>query len=85
MVTVGVMPKLGFTMTEDTIESWLKPEGEWVEKGGPLLVIMTEKVTYEYEAPASGILRVILHREGEVVPLTTPSPSLQRTKRICPI
>jgi pyruvate dehydrogenase E2 component (dihydrolipoamide acetyltransferase) len=59
-------------MTEGTVETWLKSEGEWVEKGEPLLVIMTEKVTYEYEAPASGILRVIIHREGEVVPVATP-------------
>jgi pyruvate dehydrogenase E2 component (dihydrolipoamide acetyltransferase) len=43
-----------------------------VEKGEPLVVIMTEKVTYEYEAPASGILRAILHREGEVVPVAKP-------------
>ena len=72
MATVVVMPKLGLTMTEGAVESWLKAEGEWVEKGEPLLVIMTEKVTYEYEAPASGILRVIFHREGEVIPVATP-------------
>ena len=72
MATVVVMPKLGLTMTEGTVETWLKSEGEWVEKGEALLVIMTEKVTYEYEAPASGILRVVIHREGEVVPVATP-------------
>jgi pyruvate dehydrogenase E2 component (dihydrolipoamide acetyltransferase) len=72
MATVVVMPKLGLTMTEGSIESWLKSEGERVEKGEPLVVIMTEKVTYEYEAPASGILRAILHREGEIVPVARP-------------
>jgi pyruvate dehydrogenase E2 component (dihydrolipoamide acetyltransferase) len=72
MATVVVMPKLGLTMTEGTVETWLKSEGERVEKGEPLLVIITEKVTYEYEAPASGILRVIIHQEGEVVPVATP-------------
>lgn len=72
MATVVVMPKLGLTMTEGTIETWLKSEGERVEKGEPLLVIMTEKVTYEYEAPASGIVRVIIHQEGEAVPVATP-------------
>jgi len=72
MATVVVMPRLGLTMTEGSIESWLKSEGERVEKGEPLVVIMTEKVTYEYEAPASGIVRAILHREGEVVPVAKP-------------
>ena len=72
MATVVVMPKLGLTMTEGSIESWVKSEGERVEKGEPLVVIMTEKVTYEYEAPASGILRAIHHREGEVVPVAKP-------------
>lgn len=72
MATVVVMPKLGFTMTEGAIERWLKSEGDWVEKGEPLLLIITEKVTYEYEAPSSGILRVILHQEGEVIPVATP-------------
>lgn len=72
MATVVVMPKLGLTMTEGSIETWLKSEGERVEKGEPLVVIMTEKVTYEYEAPASGILRAILHGEGEVVPVAKP-------------
>ena len=72
MATVVVMPKLGLTMTEGIVETWLKSEGETVEKGEPLLVIITEKVTYEYEAPASGILRVILHKEGDVVPVAAP-------------
>jgi pyruvate dehydrogenase E2 component (dihydrolipoamide acetyltransferase) len=45
MATVVVMPKLGLTMTEGSIETWLKSEGERVEKGEPLVVIMTEKVT----------------------------------------
>jgi pyruvate dehydrogenase E2 component (dihydrolipoamide acetyltransferase) len=66
------MPKLGLTMTEGTIEKWLKEEGDRVEKGEPLLEIITEKINFQYESPASGILRKILHHEGEVVPVTTP-------------
>jgi pyruvate dehydrogenase E2 component (dihydrolipoamide acetyltransferase) len=66
------MPKLGLTMTEGTIEKWLKQEGDHVEKGEPLVEIITEKINFQYESPASGILRKILHHEGEVVPVTTP-------------
>ena len=43
MATVVVMPKLGLTMTEGTIEKWLKGEGDEVEKGEPLVCILTEK------------------------------------------
>jgi len=66
------MPKLGLTMKEGTIEKWLKQEGDRVEKGEPLVEIITEKLNFQYESPASGILRKILHPEGKVVAVTTP-------------
>jgi len=72
MATTVIMPKLGLTMTEGTIEKWLKQEGDRVEKGEPLVEIITEKINFQYESPASGILRKILHHEGEAVPVTTP-------------
>jgi pyruvate dehydrogenase E2 component (dihydrolipoamide acetyltransferase) len=72
MATTVIMPKLGLTMTEGTIEKWLKQEGDRVEKGEPLVEIITEKINFQYESPASGILQKILHHEGEVVPVTTP-------------
>ncbi|OPY87230.1 MAG: Dihydrolipoyllysine-residue acetyltransferase component of pyruvate dehydrogenase complex [Smithella sp. PtaU1.Bin162] len=72
MATTIIMPKLGLTMTEGTIEKWLKKEGERVEKGEPLLKILTEKINFQYESPASGILRKVLYKEGAVVPVTTP-------------
>lgn len=59
-------------MTEGTIEKWLKKEGDRVKKGDPLVKILTEKINFQYESPASGILRKILHGEGKVVPVTTP-------------
>lgn len=72
MSTTVIMPKLGLTMTEGTIEKWLKQEGDRVEKGEPLVEIITEKINFQYESPASGILRKILRHEGETVPVTTP-------------
>jgi pyruvate dehydrogenase E2 component (dihydrolipoamide acetyltransferase) len=42
-----------------------------VEKGEPLLQIETDKVTLEVESPGSGILRKILVKEEEVVPIIT--------------
>ncbi len=48
------MPKLGLTMTEGTIVEWRKSVGDPVSAGDILLVIETEKVEAEVEAPASG-------------------------------
>jgi pyruvate dehydrogenase E2 component (dihydrolipoamide acetyltransferase) len=72
VATTVIMPKLGLTMKEGTIEKWLKQEGDRVEKGEPLVEIITEKLNFQYESPASGILRKILHPAGKVVAITTP-------------
>ena len=64
------MPKLGQTMEEGIIERWVKKEGERVQKGDILLEITTDKATLEVESYGSGILRKILAREGENVPVT---------------
>ena len=64
------MPKLGQTMEEGKIIKWLKKEGERVEKGEPLIEIETDKTILEVEARGSGVLRKILAREDDVVPVT---------------
>ncbi|MBI2877112.1 MAG: 2-oxo acid dehydrogenase subunit E2 [Candidatus Tectomicrobia bacterium] len=50
------MPKLGMTMTEGRVVEWLAPEGARVEKGATVLRIESDKIEYEVEAPASGLL-----------------------------
>ena len=66
-----VMPKLGLTMTEGMIVDWNFKEGDAVNQGDILFVLETEKVTYEVEAPASGILAKILTQGGDTVPVGT--------------
>jgi len=66
-----VMPKIGLTMTEGVVVEWNFKEGDAVNQGDFLLVLETEKVTYEVEAPASGILARILVQDGETVPVGT--------------
>ncbi len=63
------MPKLGLTMEEGTIIEWKKEEGEQVKKGEILYVLETEKVTFEVEAPESGILGKIIANVGDVIPV----------------
>ena len=69
MATKVVMPRLSLTMKEGTVVNWFKKEGEPVKKGDPLVEVLSEKVTYDVEAPASGILRKILALEGDEVPV----------------
>ena len=63
------MPRLSLTMKEGTVVQWFKKEGEVVQKGEPLVEVLSEKVTYDVEAPESGVLRRILASEGSDVPV----------------
>jgi len=69
MAKVVVMPKLGLTMTEGTISSWLKKEGDAVKEGEPMFEVETDKLTNTIEASATGILRKIIAGEGSTVPV----------------
>lgn len=60
------MPKLSLTMTEGTIVQWLKPEGQRVQRGEPLVEILTDKITVVEEAPADGIISVLAPPEAVV-------------------
>jgi pyruvate dehydrogenase E2 component (dihydrolipoamide acetyltransferase) len=53
------MPKLSDNMESGEIVEWLVAEGTQVEKGQPILLILTDKATVELEAPAAGILNGI--------------------------
>lgn len=65
-----IVPKLEMAQESATIIEWLKKEGERVEKGDPLFVIETDKVTVEIESPGSGILAGIRADPGQEIPVT---------------
>jgi len=69
LVTKILMPRLSLTMKTGTVVQWFKKEGEKVQKGEPLVEVLSEKVTYDVEAPESGVLRKILAIEGTDVPV----------------
>lgn len=69
MATNVILPMLGQTMEEGTITKWLKQEGESVQKGEPLLEVMTDKANMEVESPTSGVLLKILVPENTTVPV----------------
>ena len=63
-----LMPKLGLTMTEGTIEEWKHKEGDSVKKGDILFSVATDKLTNDVEAEVDGVLLKILLPEGETAP-----------------
>ncbi|MFP3984870.1 MAG: dihydrolipoamide acetyltransferase family protein [Candidatus Bathyarchaeia archaeon] len=71
MATKILMPRLSLTMKTGSVIQWHKKEGEKVEKGEPVVEVLSEKVTYDVEAPASGILRKISAEEGVDLPVGT--------------
>jgi pyruvate dehydrogenase E2 component (dihydrolipoamide acetyltransferase) len=66
------MPKLGETVTEGTIGSWLKQAGDTIEMDDPLFEVSTDKVDSEIPSPYDGVLLEILVPAGETVPVGTP-------------
>ena len=70
MIKEVIMPKLGQTMEEGIIEKWRKKEGDKIEKGDILLDITTDKATLEVESYLSGIVKKIIYKEGDTVPVT---------------
>ena len=65
MATEVLMPKLGLTMTEGTIEEWKFKEGDAVKQGDVLFSVATDKLTNDVECDTDGVLLKILLQEGE--------------------
>jgi 2-oxoglutarate dehydrogenase E2 component (dihydrolipoamide succinyltransferase) len=58
------VPSLGESVTEATVAKWFKQIGDPVEADEPLVELETDKVTLEFNAPASGVLAEIAVEEG---------------------
>ena len=66
------MPKLGLTMTEGVVARWDVAPGNRFAAGDIILVVETDKIAYDIEAPAPGILEEVLVSAGSAVPVGTP-------------
>ena len=69
MATNITMPQLGLTMTEGTVTTWFKKEGDTVKTGEVVVEISTDKISNQIEAKADGTLLQILVPEGEDAPV----------------
>jgi 2-oxoisovalerate dehydrogenase E2 component (dihydrolipoyl transacylase) len=61
------MPQLGESVTEGTVDKWLKREGDFVKRDEPLVEVVTDKVNAEIPSPFEGKLVKIAVIEGETV------------------
>jgi 2-oxoglutarate dehydrogenase E2 component (dihydrolipoamide succinyltransferase) len=67
-----VMPKMGESIMEATVLSWLKKEGDTIEQDESVLEVATDKVDTEVPSTHAGVLTQILAQEGDVVPVGAP-------------
>jgi 2-oxoglutarate dehydrogenase E2 component (dihydrolipoamide succinyltransferase) len=67
-----ILPKMGESVAEATITTWLKSEGDTVESEEAIVEIATDKVDSEVPSPAEGKIIKILVQEGEVAKVGQP-------------
>ena len=65
------MPKMGESISEATIISWVKNVGDYVEVEETILEVATDKVDSEVSAPVSGIITEIRFQKDAVVEVGT--------------
>ena len=61
------MPKMGESITEATVLTWLKGVGDTVELDEPIAEIATDKVDSEVPSEFEGVIVELPHNEGDVV------------------
>jgi pyruvate dehydrogenase E2 component (dihydrolipoamide acetyltransferase) len=66
-----IMPKVDMDQETGTVVEWLKTEGQQVEEGETILVMETDKIAIDVEAPGTGILSGISAAPGETIPIGT--------------
>jgi pyruvate dehydrogenase E2 component (dihydrolipoamide acetyltransferase) len=64
-----VMPALEMAQETGKLISWLKKEGDSINKGEPLLEIETDKAVMEIESPGNGILAGVKAKPGDDIPV----------------
>lgn len=90
-----IMPKMGESIMEATILTWLKKPGDTIGQDESVLEVATDKVDTEVPSTHAGVLKEILAKEGEVVKVgkpiaiittdaavsSTPTPEIPESKK----
>jgi 2-oxoisovalerate dehydrogenase E2 component (dihydrolipoyl transacylase) len=75
--TMLKMPQLGESVTEGTVDRWLKQEGDMVRLDEPIVEVVTDKVNAEIPSPFAGRLVRIKVGAGETVAIGTALAELE--------
>jgi 2-oxoglutarate dehydrogenase E2 component (dihydrolipoamide succinyltransferase) len=62
------VPPVGESITEVTIASWNKKDGDVVKMDEVLCELESDKATFELPAEAEGVLRIVA-KEGDTLPI----------------
>jgi pyruvate dehydrogenase E2 component (dihydrolipoamide acetyltransferase) len=65
------IPKLGQTVEEVTLVSWLVEDGARVDHGQAVMEVETDKAVFPVEANARGVIHIGPYKEGMVLPVLT--------------
>jgi 2-oxoglutarate dehydrogenase E2 component (dihydrolipoamide succinyltransferase) len=71
MITEFKMPKMGESISEATIISWLKNVGDFVEAEETIIEVATDKVDSEVQSAVSGVITEIRFQKDAVVEVGT--------------
>ena len=61
------LPELGEGIKEAVVSFWHFSEGQSVNKGDDIVELATDKATFNVPSPGAGVVKKILHREGDTV------------------
>src|SRR5690606_23459261 len=74
-----VVPSVGESISEVTIGSWLKNDGDFVQLDEPICSIESDKATREISAPQAGKLKIVI-AEGETVEIGAKIAEVDETQ-----
>lgn len=60
------IPVIGESVTEVTLSSWLKKEGDYVAEGEAVCEIESDKASMELPAPSAGVLKILAQAGAEL-------------------
>ncbi len=61
-----IVPTVGESITEVTISTWLKEDGDYVEMDEVIAEVDSDKATFELPAEANGILRIVAQEDDTI-------------------
>src|ERR1700744_596674 len=70
------VPPVGESITEVTLASWLKKDGDAVKMDEVIAELESDKATFELTATQAGTLKTIA-KEGDVLPIGAPVCSIE--------